>query len=84
MRNNQAKQLSALSIDQGIHILLSYTSSAVPITIQVQSLTGTPLTVMVTLEVSQTFSTDVSSYSDTIGTRQKCHCNQIVTESRGY
>ena len=27
--------------------------------------------------------TDVLAYSDTIGTRQKCHCNQIFTASSG-
>ena len=28
--------------------------------------------------------TDVPAYSDTLGTRQKCHCKQIVTLNRGY
>ena len=27
--------------------------------------------------------TDVPAYSDTLGTRTKCHCNQSVTVSRG-
>ena len=27
--------------------------------------------------------TDFPAYSDTLGTREKCHCNQIVTLSRG-
>ena len=29
-------------------------------------------------------STDIPAYSDTLGTRVKCHCNQIVTVSRGF
>ena len=28
--------------------------------------------------------TDVPAYSDTLRTRQKCHCKQIVTLNRGY
>ena len=27
--------------------------------------------------------TDFPAYSDTTGTREKCHCNQIVTVTRG-
>ena len=29
------------------------------------------------------YDTEVPAYSDTLGTREKCHCNQIVTVTRG-
>ena len=35
------------------------------------------------LAVQFVLCTDVPAYSDTLGTRPKCHCNQIVTVSRG-
>ena len=34
--------------------------------------------------ICELLNTDVPAYSDTLGTRQKCHCKQIVTLSRGY
>ena len=29
------------------------------------------------------WTTEVPAYSDTLGTWEKCHCNQIVTVTRG-